>query len=270
MFNPKQLRHLYGSAGALGLNLADTSRWLWSYYASRLAVTSYHAGSVQIAIREHEDQLCRLVLRTNGFDWLVVEEVFLHDIYRLDLSDVRRVLDLGGNIGIAALYFASRYPGAQICTVEPIPENLSILKRNIELNELSVRIVPAAAGAQDGRTAFELAEDPRQHSKAVFEEGRSVGARVIEVDVLSVPSLMQLMEWQEIDLLKIDIEGGEREVLGASPPWLTKVRVIIGEGHLGVGYTFDAARRDLEPMGFVLELLSENSGAILFSAHRLA
>jgi hypothetical protein len=93
-------------------------------------------------------------------------------------------------------------------------------------------------------------------------------AKTIEVDVVSVPSLMALMGWEDIDLLKIDIEGGEKEVLAGNPAWLRKVRCIVGEGHLGVGYGVDACRRDLEPMGFRVEPVVENDGAWAFLARR--
>ena len=118
------------------------------------------------------------------------------------------MVDLGGNIGLSSVFFAKQYPGAEICCVEPIPDNIALLRRNVEINHLQIRIVTAAVGAKDGKARFELSVDPRQHavsdSKVI-----TPGVRSVDVEVLSVPSLMRLMGWEEIDLLKIDIEGGE-------------------------------------------------------------
>jgi hypothetical protein len=90
----------------------------------------------------------------------------------------------------------------------------------------------------------------------------------LEVDVLSVPSLLWLMEWERFDLLKIDIEGSEKEVLGGHPPWLEKVRCIIGEDRFLAGYTIEACRGDLEPMGFEVRQLVKSVGTLPFLARR--
>ena len=79
---------------------------------------------------------------------------------------------------------------------------------------------------------------------------------------------MQRLGWTEIDLLKIDIEGGEKAVLGGQPAWLKRVRCIVGEGHLNAGYSPDACRADLEPLGFDVEITAQLKNAILFLARR--
>jgi FkbM family methyltransferase len=224
---------------------------------------AHEAKGTQIAVRDG-GEAHRLIIRNNGYDWTVACEIFVRRIYRLDMTGTARILDLGGNIGLATLWFAWSFPGAQICAVEPIPDNLSVLKRNIELNGATATVVEAAVGPADGKARFALSLDPTQHSASA---AGSTG-RTVEVDVLSVPSLMALMGWEDVDLLKIDIEGGEKEVLGGRPSWLRKVRCIIGEGHFGVGYTIDVCRRDLEPMGFRVEQVAKSDGAMIFLARR--
>jgi len=267
MFSVRHLRNMLASARNLGLDLPDTYRWIWSYYASRLPrATARKASSARISLPNVAGSRCDLVIRNNGYDWMVVEEIFGNHAYPMDTgAPPETILDLGGNIGLGALWFACNYPNAQICSVEPIPDNLAILKRNVDLNGAKVRIVEAAAGLQDGTTRFSMSEDPRQHSTQISVLRTD---KVVDVAVISVPSLMSLMGWDRIDLLKIDIEGAERDVLGGRPSWLTQVGTIIGEGHLGVGYTIEACRADLEPMGFQVELLDTNDGAIVFLARR--
>ena len=256
------------SARALHLNLADTGRWLWSYYSSRLpgAGARIRGGRlVQIAVRDEAGRRHRAFIRNNGRDWGGVEEIFLRRAYRVDLADVHCILDLGGNIGLATLALAGSFPGAQICTVEPVPDNLAVLRRNVESCRPPVRVVAGAVGAEDGQAFLHLSEDPQQHSldAAVCPTGAA-----ITVDVFSVPSLMALMAWDHIDLLKIDIEGGEKYVLGGQPPWLSNVRCIVGEGHTGAGYTIDVCRRDLEPAGFEVQEVDRGEGAMTFLARR--
>lgn len=266
MLNLQHLGKMRQSAKALGLGLGDTRRWLWSYYASRFPGAQVHdVRPVQITIGDGVGKGHSLFIRNNGYDWDVVDEIFVRHAYRVDVPCVSRILDLGGNIGVATLWFAWNFPGGKICTVEPIPDNLSVLRRNIQVNGAPAKVVAAAAGAEDGKTRFAMSEDPRQHSTSIDVLRTE---RTVEVDVLSVPTLLTLMGWKDVDLLKIDVEGAEREILGGRPEWLRKVRCILGEGHVGVGYTIDACRRDLEPMGFRVQELDRNEGAILFLARR--
>jgi FkbM family methyltransferase len=267
MFSLSHFRRICSSARALHLTLPDTGRWIWSYYASRLAGTETRGPGVSvISLRDSFGGQHELCLRNNGYDWTVVEEIFLHHLYRVDLEGVKNILDLGGNIGLASLSFAQQYPGAQVCAVEPIPDNLAVLKRNVERNRAAVRIVPGAVGNSDGRARFTISADPRQHSTVIEVLPTN---RTVDVEVFSIPSLMKLMGWMHIDLLKIDIEGGEKDILGGQPSWLNNVRCIVGEGHVGVGYDIEACRRDLEPMGFsVKETYRTEGAAMVFHAYR--
>lgn len=247
------------------MNLPDTGRWLWSYYASRLP-GARDARCVQVSVLDGVGKKHPVLIRQNGYDWAVVEEIFIRDVYRVDLANVKHILDLGGNIGLAALSFVWNFPGAQVCTVEPMPENLAVLRRNVELNRAPVRVVAAAVGTDNGQARFSFSEDPRRHSARIPVLPTD---RLVDVNVLSVPSLMKLMDWEDIDLLKIDIEGGEKDLLSGQPSWLRNVRCIIGEGHAGVGYTIEVCRENLEPLGFQIQEIDRNEGAMVFLARRL-
>ena len=72
------------------------------------------------------------------------------------------------------------------------------------------------------------------------------------------------MGWEDIDLLKIDIEGAEKEVWGSPVPGHEGGAGIIGEGHVGVGYTIEACRADLEPWGFEWSNLKAATGPSFF------
>jgi FkbM family methyltransferase len=256
------------SARGLQFSSADTIRWLWSYYGSRLPGLRWLENTrhcVQIAVPDEAGKKRGLFIRNNGFDWDVVDELFLRHMYRVDLAGVTRILDLGGNIGLATVAFAWDHPQAEICTVEPIPDNLAVLRRNLELNRVPGRVVAGAVGPQDGQTRFTLSVDPRQHSASMAT--RPTG-KTLDVQVFSIPTLMSMMGWQQIDLLKIDVEGAEREVLGGQPSWLKSVRCLIGEGHFEVGYTIEACRKDLEPLGFDVREIERNEGAMVFLARR--
>jgi predicted O-methyltransferase YrrM len=73
----------------------------------------------------------RVLLRSNAVDCKLLIEVF-GGVYALPAShSPKRILDLGANIGLSALYFHRQYPEASIACVEPAPKNFSMLSRII-------------------------------------------------------------------------------------------------------------------------------------------
>jgi FkbM family methyltransferase len=269
MLNTAHFLGLCRNSRAVHLSFVDACKWLWSYYRSRLpALKSSAEHSLTLTLHPEGFSSFPVCIRTNGADCGVVNEIFLDNTYPVVKGNIKTILDLGGNIGMTALLYSFRYPNAKICTVEASPENLAILRENLRLNGCSAAIVPAAVAAKDGKISFLLSDDPQQN--AALKEGTIPGhsQRVVEVDAVSVPTLMGSMGWNEIDLLKIDIEGGENDVLGGRPEWLRRVNTIVGEGHFGAEYDIDRCRRDLEPMGFSVTEISRNAGSMTFSASR--
>ena len=62
----------------------------------------------------------------------VFEEVVTGKSYPLQPSfgEVRTILDVGANVGAAALYFALNYPHARVLAYEPAPSSYALLVRN--------------------------------------------------------------------------------------------------------------------------------------------
>src|SRR5262245_22207843 len=87
----------------------------------------------------------QLLLRANvGSDGFIHGEVFEHEYYRLPLlAPPKTILDLGANIGLTAVYFSRLFPMAALACVEPVPENLRVLARNLELNAIRATVIPA-------------------------------------------------------------------------------------------------------------------------------
>jgi len=73
-------------------------------------------------------------LRVANSDFLVLGEIFDRDEYaqikNWDLPKDARVVDLGANIGLASVYFASFLPDAHVVAVEPDEENCRLIKKN--------------------------------------------------------------------------------------------------------------------------------------------
>jgi len=161
--------------------------------------------------------------RLNRGDIQGIREVWFDQAYRLPFDlKVECLVDLGANIGLTSLYFAKTYGTSSIIAVEPNPANVSLARRNMEQNGVTARVIEAAVGPCDGSAHFSDAIDSNLGS--ISKEGR-------EVRMISIPTLCSEQGIDSIDLLKIDIEGGEQALLSGEIGWLIKTRAIIAEFH---------------------------------------
>jgi FkbM family methyltransferase len=188
----------------------------------------------------------QLPVRMSSEDFAALREIFLYRYYDYDLGTPRTVLDLGGYCGLTAIAFAARFPEARIAVVEPHPGNFAALRSNVERNKLPVTLFNAAATVSDAPVSLFLGGGM---THGLTQTGYSTGES-IEVQGISVPSMLRQLSWETVDLLKIDIEGAEEQIFQARQPWLGQVKSIIGEYHRS--YQLAQVRRDLEPLGFTV------------------
>ncbi len=188
--------------------------------AKLLPITSY---TVRSRYAEHA-----LYVRNGTSDVEVFGQIFVHREYRcLDpLRDVRRILDLGANVGYASAYFLSRFPDALVTSVEPDARNYAALVRNVAPYGSRCTTVNAAVWSESVPLAFaEHYGDGREWAVAVRETRHREHGTVRGVDMRT------LVDSQTIDLLKIDIEGAELEVFSGDCSWLQNVKNIVIELH---------------------------------------
>ena len=172
----------------------------------------------------------------------IVQSIFVTQEYQLPPIknfQPKLILDCGGNIGCAAVYFANKYPTAQIYSVEPERDNFKMLKFNTAFYD---NIHPIKSALWDKET-FIRVED-RGFGIAGFMTFETTADDPEAFRTTTVGKLLADSGFDEIDLLKIDIEGAEKEVFGAPDvnEWLPKVKVLTIELHdrmkLGCSYEF--------------------------------
>lgn len=163
-------------------------------------------------------------------EYLIIE-TFLSNQYFFRSNDkVPVIIDCGASIGDTALYFKSIYPKAKILTFEPDPESYNFLKQNISANQLKdVETYNVALSSKAGTIPFYPEEGAGVLLSSTIK-GRG-GHKRIEVKSQKLSSYIKKL--QKIDLIKIDVEGGEVDIINdlVSTNTLTKCPHYIIEYH---------------------------------------
>lgn len=168
--------------------------------------------------------------RKGSSDMLVFDQIFVEDEYRplLRLKDPRLILDCGANVGYSSAYFLSAFPETYVIAVEPDPDNFALLVNNLAPYAGRYRAIQAAVWPYTEKLRFS-----KSFSGRGMEWGRTVERAVnsdAAIDTVSIPTL--LAGHDRISLLKVDIEGAERELFSvAHDLWIGKVDNIAIELH---------------------------------------
>jgi FkbM family methyltransferase len=197
-------------------------------------------------VKAKEGNFCAPVkLRPNSSDLSVFTQVFLDNDYNLrrfsryveicrsfseiDRSATPLILDCGANIGLSSLYFAKNWPSAHVIAIEPDPSNFELLQRNVT-GYANIQPVQAAVGGEDGavRITNTDAQEWARRTERVSAEALDA------ITGLSIQSLIALAPPPQVYqpfLIKIDIEGAEKDLFSRSPEWISKFPILIIELH---------------------------------------
>lgn len=130
------------------------------------------------------------------------------------------VFDVGANAGYYAILAAEL--GASVHAFEPNPQVRALLSRSVILGTGEIQVVAAACSERQGRMPFSISEPGNTGMSSL---GPGTGA-CIEVDVLTLDGYASAGGLQP-DLLKIDVEGHEREVLAGAERVLRSARPVV-------------------------------------------
>ena len=124
------------------------------------------------------------------------------------------VIDVGANVGIFTVPLATAVgEEGSVWAIEPSPENVRRLRRNLEINQLhNVRILEVALAARAGSSWLRLREDPAYATISSVAPGKSAEP-MIPVDVLRLDDLWRDAGRPTIAAIKIDVEGAELDVV---------------------------------------------------------
>jgi FkbM family methyltransferase len=178
-------------------------------------------------------QVGTVFCRAHTSDLGVFRQIFIDREYRC-LDDVREpglIIDCGANVGYASAYFLARYPQARLIAVEPDAGNFAVLRSN--LAAYSNRTTLIQSGVWSSETGLVMSDDRfadgREWSYTVRPNKPGEAPTMHAVDI---GGLLNRSGFDRISILKIDIEGSEREVFRHNyQGWIGKVDRLVIELH---------------------------------------
>ena len=155
------------------------------------------------------------------------------------------VVDVGGHVGLVAIYLGLRHPGIRVLSFEPFEENYQRFQENLKRNRVDNVEVFHQAVTGDGRDLNLVVNFHENTGGATAWLGNMEGKGYRRWTVGST-TLERIFTDHQIDrcrLLKIDCEGGEYEILEGFGR-LDAVDYLRGEFHTnarlsGLGYDID-------------------------------
>lgn len=175
-------------------------------------------------------------VRDNGVGITTIAEFFSPDSAimptKLPALHPKVIYDLGANVGVSSLFFASLFPKATIYGFEPLPENFEICLMNYQGIPNPSRIFPWAIGSRTGQATFDCKNDSRGgRLESTHPDPNLQTIAQIQVKIVSVADLIGKEGLPPPDFLKIDVEGAEYDVLEGLAGYADSVGSIYLETH---------------------------------------
>lgn len=254
---PRTLRSVSSKLAANlgGIYRACGPRVTLSYVVHMIATAPQivRTGTLAPADEKMTTRRCRWTVQGVGIDldgpyWTGAREMYGRSIYfpteDFNLRPGTIVVDLGSNVGLFSVLAAKS--GCRVIAVEAqigLVRQMQVLVERLGLDG-NVAVENALIGAGTG-----VFQDAEKFFALPDVEG--------PIRKITLGELLTKHRVDEVDFLKIDIEGSEFDLFSADLGWLSKVRRIAAEVHTDFG-TPESILHALRRNRFTVELRDEN------------
>jgi FkbM family methyltransferase len=190
-----------------------------------------HSNSQRIikVFNNYSNNQIKLILREDCF---IEKEIELFGLYgRFEKESLKiwaklcevsdTIIDVGANTGIYSIIAQDMNKSSVVVAIEPISENVKVLKENIKLNKFDLKIEEVALSDEDGCGIMYMFPGKLNYMTSLGQNRYDLHPEikgdneVVEVNVkkLTFGTILEKYNLHKIDLIKIDVEGHEINVL---------------------------------------------------------
>ena len=174
---------------------------------------------------------CRVGDSFDDFVIMTQHEDFLIERFSCKKNDI--VVDVGAHIGQYTITSSTRVgPNGKVVAIEADPSNFEMLKRNINLNQFT-NILPInyAVSSREEKVKLYLPSQESGFTKyntIMTDRARIEKDKFIQVNANTLDNLLEQngISHEEVNWIKIDVEGAEYEVLKGATNILSKSKDI--------------------------------------------
>lgn len=168
-----------------------------------------------------------IFLRKNTSDIPVFRQIFMDMEYALPIPFIPKIIiDAGANIGLFTIFMNQKYPNAKYICLEPEPNNFKQLNFNLKRIK-NIEILQKALWNHNNGVNIETSSEHGEWGATTKDTGNNIG----EIPSITIDKILNEFEIDIIDILKIDIEGAEKQLFEKDAKWLKKVKLLIIELH---------------------------------------
>lgn len=227
------------------------------------------------------------LMRRGTSDWNTVASATAFDEYKLaGLNLEGWAIDIGAHVGSVGIGLAIDNPGLHVVCIEPVPDNVDLIRRNAEVNGVADRVfaIQSAIGLEPGehtkvRYGFRGNENAEHHAwignaTLVYPDAPVEGFDEVDVECVNLAKLADWLTWDRgritfagtpPALVKVDCEGGEwgalHQIVALRSPH------VVGEWHPVCGRSSSRELVDaFEAAGYTVEISGPDGGPGGFTA----
>lgn len=169
-----------------------------------------------------------IYLRNGTSDITVFYQIFLKQSYEVDYGFIpKTIIDCGANIGLVSVFYKIRFPNSRIIAVEPELTNFNLLVKNTRSYK-DVHCIKAGVWNKETNLLIEDGD----FGKWGFQVNEVNYSNKKTVQGVSISYLMKKYNFEKITILKIDVEGSEKELFESNyENWLPRTEMLFIEIH---------------------------------------
>ena len=195
-----------------------------------------------------------------GSFFMIMNEIFNENVYEnfihINKGDI--VVDAGAHLGLFTVK-ASKIVGdkGKVIAIEPEPENLEILKKNIKLNNLK-NVITVNKGIWSSKKDLKMNMGQYNRSHTFIDDHPEKTSEGLTLQVDTLDNILKELNIETVDFVKMDIEGSEIEALnGMEEVFKSKPSMAIAAYHQFKGKeTYSHVIKKLKDNNFQLRTLS--------------